>query len=382
MVGYAVTLEVEPSEPGAPARRSRRAAPLPRIRREPARPEDRRAEGRRQPERDRHLCRRGQRQPAPGARLRRHHHRRRHPRRRRDGVHRLQGAGAARLCVGHAFAWPVRWGCEVEVFGCTIRSGELIHADQHGFMVVPEEDQKAVFDATLFMDGNECTSVIEATPGPGRPVDERDPRRRWSTPSAGSAPPRSSASAARASGPDDPRRRLRGAGRRQDARRTSSTNPREGRDETSTTPVDRCRARCRGSLRGNGGAAARAGAGDRVRRQPPGLEPRRLRGEDRQDRARLQAGADASTPTSPRASCRRSRSACRSAPTSRWSQPRDAIGTYGGTIRYNAINPQSFGNVGWSAWDAHLAGVTTNWEEVYPDIARSIVMSDDNLSPP
>jgi len=61
-------------------------------------------------------------------------------------------------------------------------------------------------------------------------------------------------------------------------------------------------------------------------------------------------------------------------------QPRDAIGTYGGTIRYNAINPQSFGNVGYSAWDAHLAGVTTNWEEVYPDIARSIVMSDDNLS--
>ena len=30
-------------------------------------------------------------------------------------------------------------------------------------MVIPEEDQKAVFDATLFMDGNECTSVIEAS---------------------------------------------------------------------------------------------------------------------------------------------------------------------------------------------------------------------------
>ena len=60
-------------------------------------------------------------------------------------------------------------------------------------------------------------------------------------------------------------------------------------------------------------------------------------------------------------------------------QPRDAIGPYGGTIRYNAINPQSFGNVGYSAWDVHLAGVTTNWEDVYPDIARSIVMSDDNL---
>lgn len=30
-------------------------------------------------------------------------------------------------------------------------------------MTIPEEDQKRVFDATLFMDGNECTSVIEAT---------------------------------------------------------------------------------------------------------------------------------------------------------------------------------------------------------------------------
>ena len=34
---------------------------------------------------------------------------------------------------------------------------------QHGFMTIPEEDQKAVFDATLFMDGNECTSVIETS---------------------------------------------------------------------------------------------------------------------------------------------------------------------------------------------------------------------------
>ena len=30
---------------------------------------------------------------------------------------------ASRLCVGHAYAWPVRWGCDVEVFGCTIKSG-------------------------------------------------------------------------------------------------------------------------------------------------------------------------------------------------------------------------------------------------------------------
>ncbi|MBN9306744.1 MAG: hypothetical protein BGO82_14050 [Devosia sp. 67-54] len=61
-------------------------------------------------------------------------------------------------------------------------------------------------------------------------------------------------------------------------------------------------------------------------------------------------------------------------------RPRDAVGTYGGTIRYNATNPQSFGNIGYSAWDAQLAGFTTNWEIVYPDIARSIDMAPDNMS--
>jgi peptide/nickel transport system substrate-binding protein len=61
-------------------------------------------------------------------------------------------------------------------------------------------------------------------------------------------------------------------------------------------------------------------------------------------------------------------------------RPRESIGTYGGTIRYNATNPQSFGNIGFSSWDAHLSGVTTNWEIVYPDIARSIEMADDNMS--
>jgi regulator of RNase E activity RraA len=70
---------------------------------------------------------------------------------------------ASRLCVGHAYAWPVRWGCDVEVFGCTIKSGQLVHADKHGFLAIPDEDQKAVFEATLFMDGNECDTVIESS---------------------------------------------------------------------------------------------------------------------------------------------------------------------------------------------------------------------------
>jgi 4-hydroxy-4-methyl-2-oxoglutarate aldolase len=68
---------------------------------------------------------------------------------------------ASRLCVGHAFAWPVRWNCEVEVHGCPVRPGQLIHADQHGFIAIPEEDEGAVLDASLFMDRNECETVID-----------------------------------------------------------------------------------------------------------------------------------------------------------------------------------------------------------------------------
>jgi len=71
-------------------------------------------------------------------------------------------AVARRFCVGHAHSWAVRWGCEVEVFGCTVRPGQLIHADKHGFMAIPDEDQERLLEASRFMDGNECKNVIRA----------------------------------------------------------------------------------------------------------------------------------------------------------------------------------------------------------------------------
>jgi len=59
-------------------------------------------------------------------------------------------------------------------------------------------------------------------------------------------------------------------------------------------------------------------------------------------------------------------------------QPRDSIGQYGGQLRYNATNPTTFGNIGWSAWDQHLAALSTNWEVIFPNIPRSIEMSEQN----
>ncbi len=69
---------------------------------------------------------------------------------------------ARRLCVGHAFAHPVRWNCEVQVFGRSVRPDDLIHADKHGFLVVVPEEQPGLLEAVRFMDANECNTVIAA----------------------------------------------------------------------------------------------------------------------------------------------------------------------------------------------------------------------------
>lgn len=67
---------------------------------------------------------------------------------------------ARRLCVGHAYSHPVKWNTDVEVFGCTVRPGQLIHADKHGFLVIPEEDEQGLLEAATFMDRNECNTMI------------------------------------------------------------------------------------------------------------------------------------------------------------------------------------------------------------------------------
>jgi len=69
---------------------------------------------------------------------------------------------ARRLCVGHAFVAPVRMNCEVEVFGRKVSPGNLIHADKHGFLVVAPDEQAGLLDAARFMDSNECNTVIPA----------------------------------------------------------------------------------------------------------------------------------------------------------------------------------------------------------------------------
>lgn len=80
---------------------------------------------------------------------------------------------ARTLCVGHAHSCPVEWGIDVSVFGRKVRQGQLIHADQHGFLVVPDEDQPRLLEAARFMDANECRTLIPAArESAGRPAAE------------------------------------------------------------------------------------------------------------------------------------------------------------------------------------------------------------------
>ena len=78
----------------------------------------------------------------------------------------MQAAGfkalARRLCVGHAWSTPVRWDVEVEVFGTAVRPGQLIHADKHGFIAVPDDDVPGLLEAARFMDELENRTVIPA----------------------------------------------------------------------------------------------------------------------------------------------------------------------------------------------------------------------------
>lgn len=76
---------------------------------------------------------------------------------------------ARRLCVGHAHVTPVRWNVPVEVFGRVVEPGNLIHADKHGFLVVPPEDEARLPEAAAFMDANECNTVIPAARQAARP---------------------------------------------------------------------------------------------------------------------------------------------------------------------------------------------------------------------
>jgi 4-hydroxy-4-methyl-2-oxoglutarate aldolase len=72
---------------------------------------------------------------------------------------------ARRLAVSHAHCWPVQFGVDVEVFGTAVKPGQLIHADQHGFTIVPRDAEARLLEAARFLDDAECAELLPASRG-------------------------------------------------------------------------------------------------------------------------------------------------------------------------------------------------------------------------
>lgn len=66
---------------------------------------------------------------------------------------------AAGACVSHSYVHLIDFGGEVKVGGLVVRSGDLMHADKHGAMVVPKELAKDIPDAAAEIVEREQTII-------------------------------------------------------------------------------------------------------------------------------------------------------------------------------------------------------------------------------
>jgi len=86
----------------------------------------------------------------------------------------MLAAGFAVLCgkvtPSHAFVHPIAFGNEVEIFGMRVRSGELVHADRHGAVVIPREVARKVADAAALC-GRREEPILNAARSPGFSIE-------------------------------------------------------------------------------------------------------------------------------------------------------------------------------------------------------------------
>ncbi len=78
---------------------------------------------------------------------------------------------ADRVGPSHAFVHVVGYGQPVTVAGMRVTSGELIHADQHGAVVIPWEVADKILDAARQIAAQEAV-IIKAAQTPGFSIDK------------------------------------------------------------------------------------------------------------------------------------------------------------------------------------------------------------------
>ena len=70
------------------------------------------------------------------------------------------------VAPSHGFVHVVDYDCPVSVAGMVVESGDLLHADRHGAVVIPAGTARAVVDAAALIARREAV-VIGAARGPG-----------------------------------------------------------------------------------------------------------------------------------------------------------------------------------------------------------------------
>ena len=76
------------------------------------------------------------------------------------------GVLCGKYTPSHAYVQPVAFGGEVEIFGMRVTSGDLIHADRHGAVVIPHAVARAVAAAAALC-GRREVPLLEAARSPG-----------------------------------------------------------------------------------------------------------------------------------------------------------------------------------------------------------------------
>jgi regulator of RNase E activity RraA len=73
---------------------------------------------------------------------------------------------AAKVVPSHAYAKPIAFGTEVQVCGMRVQSGDLIHADRHGAVVVPPDLVRSIATAARAVAEREA-KILAVARAPG-----------------------------------------------------------------------------------------------------------------------------------------------------------------------------------------------------------------------
>jgi regulator of RNase E activity RraA len=74
---------------------------------------------------------------------------------------------AGSIVPSHAYVHVVDFGCDVNVHGMAVKSGDLIHADRHGAVVVPADKIAAMEQALAGLSAREARIIAAAKSGKG-----------------------------------------------------------------------------------------------------------------------------------------------------------------------------------------------------------------------